>query len=265
MRDDLAILLDWFVANGVGEFFDDEAAPREWSMPSESKERKNGNLESMVQALAKQQRSLRGLASGGFAEIREKADRADGVDDIVRVANGLDVYSDFRRAANNTIVLVGRQNSDIMLVNDIPSDEDDISGSIFGGQAAGLVEKMFSSIDVGSDRLCFINSFFWRLPGNRAPIKEELEICRPIVERIISFIKPKLIIFCGNYSVSSLLEQNKTIASLRGKFVYYSNCYMQSTVAATGIYSPLFLMKNGDKKKDIWTDLLKIKRFLEET
>ncbi|MDR3078658.1 MAG: uracil-DNA glycosylase [Rickettsiales bacterium] len=262
MRDDVAILLEWFVANGIGELFND--SPCQDAL-EESGRQSGGNLGSVILALAKQQQSIKDLSGYSVRGIREVVDRAGSLEELVALANQLEAYGDLRKMASSTVLLGGKRDSEIMLINDLPNDEDDLNGSIFSGQTGELAGKMFSSIDLDLENLCLANSFFWRLPGNRAPIREELDICKPILERIVGFVKPRLIIFCGNYGLSTLLGQNRTITALRGKFLSYSNCYMQSSVTVTGTYGPSFLLRNGGKKKDAWADLLKIRVFLEET
>ncbi|MDR2777308.1 MAG: uracil-DNA glycosylase [Rickettsiales bacterium] len=263
MQDGLVVLLEWFAANGIGELFDDNRALGEHSGTSEEfGGSKSQNLGDTIVALAKQQRELKSLSRYDARGVREIADRANSLEELLRAVNGLEIYDDLRKTANSTVMLSGNRNPKIMLINDLPGDDDDLSGLIFSGQGGELLRKMFLSIDIDVDSLCLLNSFFWRLPGNRAPIREELEICRPIVERAIGLIRPEFIIFCGNYGVSTLLEQNRTIASIRGKLLSYSNCYLQSSLGATGMHSPSFLLKNTDRKRDAWSDLLKIKEFL---
>ena len=82
------------------------------------------------------------------------------------------------------------------------------------------------------------------------------------MEKIIALINPKLIIFTGNYSLSTLFENNKNLISVRGKFCDYTNCYMQNSIKITATYGVNFLLKNPIKKRDVWVDLIKIDNFL---
>ncbi|MDR1425437.1 MAG: uracil-DNA glycosylase, partial [Rickettsiales bacterium] len=238
MQDGLITLLEWFVANGIGELFGNEIEADRYCFGTGDqgpKERGPMGLESTIGALAKQQRELKNLAHYDVRGVREAADHASGLDGLREAVNGLEIYDNLRRTANSTVMFDGDRNSKIVLINDVPNEEDDLSGHLFAGQSGVLLGKMLASIDINMSNVCLLNCFFWRLPGNRVPIKEELEICRPIVERILSFLEPKFIIFCGNYGVSTLLEQNKTIANVRGKLMSYSNCYLRSALGATGI------------------------------
>jgi DNA polymerase len=267
MQENLAILLEWFIANGVSEFFDESVVTKSSTDSQSSFEElsTSRSLGDTIAALAKRQRTLRDLAYGDNTRIREMVDHVNDVNQLLSIIDTIDAYNNFRKMAMNTIVVRGNVNSKILMINDLPGDEDDAAGTIFAGKSGDLFSKMLESIDINYGSVCLLNAFFWRLPGNRAPIVEELEICRPFVEKIIGLLEPKLMIFSGSYSITTLLEKNKTLTSLRGKMLDYDNCYLQSKIKVTGTYSPLFLLKHGERKKDSWSDLLKIKEFLSDT
>ena len=262
MQEDVVILLEWLNANGISELFNDEICNNS-SNENDNKIKKNTTT-SMIEALAEQQKEIKSYNQilGKTSEIKNIIDQINTITKIIEFVNNSEFYNNFRTTASNTIVFNGNQNSDIMIINDLPNDLDDIDGNIFSGDSGILLNNMMKSINIEKSNYCLLNCFFWRLPGNRSPIKEELEICKPLVEKIISIIKPKLIIFTGNYSISTIFENNKTLVSTRGKFFDYTNCYLQNNIKITATYSPIFLMKNKIKKRDAWQDLLKIKDFL---
>jgi DNA polymerase len=265
VQEDLIILLDWFIANGISEFFNDSTVGDNFGeLQNIYNNPPNRSLDDTVAALARQQKNIKNLIYGGNSKTREIADHLNDLNQLVDIINNIDVYDNFRKMAMNTIILGGNVNSKILVINDLPNDEDDASGVIFSGKSGELFGKMLKLADIDYNGVCFLNSFFWRLPGNRAPIVEELEICRPFVEKIIGLLEPKFIIFSGNYSVTTLFEKNKTLANLRGKILDYDNCYLQSKIKTTGTYSPSFLLRHGERKKDSWSDLVKIKEFLSE-
>ena len=57
---------------------------------------------------------------------------------------------------------------------------------------------------------------FWKPPANRNPEAEELDLCRPFVDRMIALGKPKLIIATGAVSAKALLGESDGIMKLRG-------------------------------------------------
>lgn len=254
MQEDLTILLEWLNANGISEFFENEIRP---CVPEINKQ-SDKSLSGVANALVKQQNEIKRLnfMYGNYKEIRNSADNINSIDKLIEAINNLENYSNFRKAANNTVIIDGNTISKILIINDFPNDEDDVSGHIFSGSNGKLLAKIFESIRIKLSDLCFINLFFWRLPGNRMPIVEELEICKPFVEKLISLVNPELLVFCGNYGVSTLLETNKTISNIRGKILNYSNCYMYHDIKSIAIFGPHLILKNKLKKKDLWEDLL---------
>jgi uracil-DNA glycosylase family 4 len=257
MQEDLVILLEWFIANGITELFNDNLVAIDENIVREV--RNTGNY---IKDLARQQNEIRELGIISNTKPREVADKINNLDELLKNIINTDLYSNFKKTANNTIVIDGNREAKILIINDLPNENDDIDGKIFSGEVGILFNKMMKAIDLSPDDYCLLNTFFWRLPGNRSPIKEELNNCKPSVEKIISILEPSIIILTGNYSVSTLFEENKTLINVRGKFFDYTNCYLQNTIKITGMYGPAFLMKNQAKKKEAWDDLLKIKEFI---
>ena len=245
MQDDLIILLEWFNANGIEELFNNEIS----------------TSESVIQALAKQQNYIK--YTNGIVDtplVQDYADHLNNLDSVVDFVKNSDIYNKFRKTASNSVIFDGDLDSDIIIVNDIPNDADDINGKIFSEEDGILLKNMMQSINI--NKYFLLNSFFWRLPGNRNPIKDELDMCKPLVEKIIFLMKPKLIILTGNYSTYSLLGNGTTLLNIRGKILNYTNQYLLDATNVTGLYSPSFIVKNTTKKQDIWNNLLTIKSFL---
>ena len=70
----------------------------------------------------------------------------------------------------------------------------------------------------------------WRPPGNRQPTKEELEICRPFVEKHIALANPKILVLVGGTATKSILGDARGITRLRGQVFRYKNDYMAADV-----------------------------------
>ena len=67
---------------------------------------------------------------------------------------------------------------------------------------------MLSTIDISRTKNAYItNTVFWRPPANRQPTLEEINICRPFVEKHIALIKPKLIVLVGG-TVFAVVQRN---------------------------------------------------------
>jgi uracil-DNA glycosylase family 4 len=125
-----------------------------------------------------------------------------------------------------------------------------------------MLDKMLAAISL--DRTsCYISNIIpWRPPGNRTPVAHEIELCRPFVERHIELAQPKLLIFMGNVSTKTLLNTNKGILSIRGKWDEYK--IGEEAVPAMPTLHPAYLLKNPVAKRNAWHDLLAIQAKLKE-
>src|SRR5262249_59152393 len=54
-------------------------------------------------------------------------------------------------------------------------------------------------------------------PGNRAPVPDEMEACRPFLEGQLGFIGPAVVVTLGNFATKLLLETKDGITKLRGR------------------------------------------------
>ena len=122
-------------------------------------------------------------------------------------------------------------------------------------RACGLCQTRKQSVpgvgDIHADWLFvyIANVLKCRPPGNRAPERNEVESCRPYLDRQIALIQPKLIVALGKSAATTLLNVDATIASLRGRIHRYHG------VALIVTYHPAYLLRNLPDKAKAWEDL----------
>lgn len=168
-----------------------------------------------------------------------------------------------KQFAKNTVLCDGNPNAKIMLIGEAPGATEDEKGVSFCGESGMLLDAMLKSIGISRKTNAYItNTVFWRPPANRKPTTEEIELCRPFVEKHIALINPQLIILVGATATSSLLNQAESITNLRGNIYLYQNQYTNTPIKTTAIFHPAYLLRQPFKKKDMWYDLLKIKDIL---
>jgi uracil-DNA glycosylase family 4 len=165
-------------------------------------------------------------------------------------------------SAKNTVFADGNPEAPVMLIGEAPGRDEDMHGIPFVGPAGQMLDKMLAAISL--DRTsCYISNIIpWRPPGNRTPVAHEIELCRPFVERHIELAQPKLLIFMGNVSTKTLLNTNKGILSIRGKWDEYK--IGEEAVPAMPTLHPAYLLKNPVAKRNAWHDLLAIQAKLKE-
>lgn len=164
------------------------------------------------------------------------------------------------KTATNTVFSDGNPQAEIMFIGEAPGENEDKQGIPFCGQSGQLMDKACAAIGLTREKNWYIsNTVFWRPPGNRKPTREEIDICKPFVERHIALIKPKIIVLVGGTATSALMDTAKGITRLRGTYGEYKNPYLSETIPMTALFHPSYLLRSPGKKKDFWFDLLKLR------
>lgn len=229
-----------------------------------------GNLSKTMDRLIRERMDFNLYNPSGSRDVLEQiADDCENIDELVETIKKLPIYENFIRMANSTLVAQNfseefaknstnknTNRSNLLIINDFPNREDDISGYIISGAERSLLSNVLQSIKINKNNIYIANLFFWRLPGNRIPIGEEFELCLPFVEKIIALINPKLLIVSGNYGVSMLLEKNKTIAAVKNKIFDYSNSHIYHSIKAVALPNMHMLIKNRMYKRELWNSIL---------
>lgn len=154
---------------------------------------------------------------------------------------------------------VGDLHPDWLFIGEGPGADEDAQGEPFVGQAGKLLDNMLAALDIARCNQVYIgNAVKCRPPGNRTPEATELAACRPYLERQIALLKPKIIVLLGKVAVHSVLNDDKSLASLRGKRFEYAGIPVVVT------YHPAYLLRNLPDKAKAWEDLLFARRVLRE-
>lgn len=171
---------------------------------------------------------------------------------------------ELKKTAANTVFCDGTESAKIMLIGEAPGETEDEKGIPFCGKSGILLDKAMEAAGFSRKKNLYItNTIFCRPPGNRKPTEEETKMCRPIVEKHIALIDPKIIILCGSTAIESLLGKNG-ITKMNGTFESYSNQYIKNPIIAAPIFHPSFLLRNPIAKKQVWLALLKIRQKYQE-
>lgn len=167
--------------------------------------------------------------------------------------------------SKNTVFGDGNPNAQLMFIGEAPGVNEDLTGKPFCGDSGKLLDSMLAAIKVSRASNAYItNTVFWRPPANRPPTQQEIDLCRPFVEKHIALIKPKLIILVGSTAATSLLGKHAGITKIRQEYFSYTNKYLDKPIPLTAIFHPAYLLRQPMQKKTSWYDLLKIQQYIEE-
>ena len=180
---------------------------------------------------------------------------ADTLDDI-RKDLGDCVRCGLSDSRTNLVFGTGNPNADLLFVGEAPGRDEDIKGEPFVGEAGRLLTKIIEAIKLRREDVYICNVLKCKPSENRNPQPEEVEACKPFLERQIMAIRPKLICALGKFATQTLLDTQTPISSLRGRFHNYKGIPLMPT------YHPAYLLRNPDMKRDVWEDMKLVQKLL---
>jgi uracil-DNA glycosylase family 4 len=146
----------------------------------------------------------------------------------------------------------GDPSARLVFVGEGPGHEEDRSGRPFVGAAGQLLSKIIEAMKLRRDQIYICNVIKCRPPGNRNPEPDEITACRPFLERQLTAIAPQVICTLGAFAAQSLLNDTAPISRLRGRFHDYNGIRLMPT------FHPAYLLRNPDRKREVWDDMKKI-------
>ncbi len=138
---------------------------------------------------------------------------------------------------------------DILFVGEGPGADEDAQGRPFVGKAGKLLDKMIDAMGYRREEVFIANVVKCRPPGNRKPLREEMELCLPYLRQQIRLIRPKVIVGLGGTAMEGLLGQPVSITRMRGIWQEYAGIRLMPT------FHPSYLLRDPSKKKEAWLDL----------
>jgi DNA polymerase len=150
----------------------------------------------------------------------------------------------------------GNGKATLMFIGEGPGYDEDVQGRPFVGKAGQLLTKIIQSVNLSREEVYIANIIKCRPPQNRNPELDEIQSCSPFLMKQISVIQPKIICALGTFSAQTLLKTETKITALRGKLFDLEGINVMPT------YHPAFLLRNPDKKREVWEDMKKIAEWL---
>ena len=159
---------------------------------------------------------------------------------------------------------VGDERADWLFIGEGPGAEEDERGEPFVGPAGRLLDAMLSAIDLKRGEKVYItNVVKCRPPGNRTPKELEIAACLPYLKRQIAMLQPKLMVLLGKVAANSLLGNESSLGSLRGKVATYRDGEREIPVVVT--YHPAYLLRTLPDKSKAWEDLCLARRVMRNS
>ena len=112
---------------------------------------------------------------------------------------------------------VGDPNADLMFIGEAPGFHEDKQGEPFVGAAGQLLNQLLSEIGIPRQDVYINNVILCRPPGNRDPLPDELDACKPWLDERIAIIDPAVVVTLGNWATRYILGRQVSISRVRGQ------------------------------------------------
>ena len=160
-------------------------------------------------------------------------------------------------------VVFGRGNpkAKLFIIGEGPGQQEDEQGMAFVGRAGKMLDSVFSSVGIDTNKDCYISNIVkCRPPNNRKPLANEVSECIPWLTQQIKLINPKVIVLAGSTAVQSYLNVDEPISKLRGTWIIKEN------IKFMPIFHPSYLLRNPSKEKGKpkWLTLEDLKKVKKE-
>jgi uracil-DNA glycosylase len=151
----------------------------------------------------------------------------------------------------------GPENAQILFIGEAPGWHEDQQGRPFVGPAGQFLEQLLNSIGLKREQVYIANVIKCRPPGNRDPLPGEIQACSKWLNKQIDLLKPKMVVTLGRYSMARYFP-SETISKIHGKAKKVNG------IIYFPMYHPAAALHQGNLRKVIQEDMLKIPALLEE-
>ncbi|MGH1417797.1 MAG: uracil-DNA glycosylase [Hyphomicrobiaceae bacterium] len=188
---------------------------------------------------------------------------ANGAENLEQLSHAIATFDgcSLKATAKNACVFRGAEIAHLMVIGEAPGRDEDLTGKPFVGRAGQLLDKMLASIGVDETNVHITNTVYWRPPGNRTPTPQEIQICRPFLDRQVALVQPTHLMLLGGAAAKSIFETTQGVMKTRGKWRKVS--FGNETFPTMATLHPAYLLRTPAAKRSVWRDLLSLKQRLK--
>jgi DNA polymerase len=144
-----------------------------------------------------------------------------------------------------------------MFIGEAPGFHEDQQGRPFVGAAGKFLEELLESIGLKREDVFITNVIKCRPPGNRDPLPEEIEACKPYLDRQIELLQPELVVTLGRFSMARAFPKAR-ISRIHGQprkvggVIYYP------------MYHPAAALHQPSLRRTVAEDMRRIPELIEQ-
>lgn len=167
-------------------------------------------------------------------------------------------------ARHNIVIDRGNPSAPLMIVSERPGENEDRQGIAFVGRAGELLDKIFASIGLDTNKdMLICNIVKCMPPVDRSPHAPEVSACLPYLEKQIELVSPKIIILLGLVALKFVSEEHEDfmMEKMAGEFFTIPK---YPGIKFMVLYHPAFLLRDPRKKKEMWEHIKMLKAAMVE-
>lgn len=163
-------------------------------------------------------------------------------------------------------IVVDRGNPDakVLMIGEAPGENEDIQGKAFVGRAGQLMDEMMREVGIDTNRDTLIaNVVKCRPPENRAPKQDEVDQCKPFLQKQIQLVKPKFIVLLGATALKHLIpgKADSAMGSEVGNAFEHPD-YPGAQIMI--LYHPAYILRDPRKKPLMAEHLKRLKELISK-
>ena len=168
-----------------------------------------------------------------------------------------------KNSKSNIILSNKKYNSNIMILGDMPSQEDIKNNTLFSDESGKLLTKMLKAISIDINEVYLSNVLHFNLAKeDEKNIKKYEFFLKKITHEHIAIINPKIIFLLGSFPLQILFGKEHTISQKRGQWIPY--VFAAKSIETISSFHPSFLIKQPSQKKNSWLDLQLLQKKIKE-
>ncbi len=164
---------------------------------------------------------------------------------------------DLSQSRTNAVPGEGPENAEIMFIGEAPGFHEDRQGRPFVGAAGQYLDELLKLIGMDRTKVYITNVVKCRPPQNRDPRPDEMEACRPYLDRQIELIQPKVIITISRYAMARWFPDKK-ISEIHGHPKRFGN------LVVLPMYHPAAALHQPSLKPQLEADFRRIPQILKD-
>ena len=161
------------------------------------------------------------------------------------------------RGRSHAVPGEGRVDAEIMLIREAPGFHEDRQGRPFVGASGNLLEQLLAGIGLTREQVYIANVIKCRPPGNRDPLPDEQDACRPYLDRQIEIVKPRVIATLGRFSMGRFFR-GQSIGRIHGQPRRVDG------VMVVPMYHPAAALHQASLRRTIQDDFKKLPDILKQ-